>query len=149
MFSASWSTDSPLQSFIRDQRGPAYQDLRPGKSDVTATFPVYQDLEQILADPSLDHPDSRVAQVMATASGYAYSDVGTMAMMMTRLGLPRWSSSGRSERSVAITRGPYAEPVRRARPVPSARLRLHCQHRAGRLEEHPLGGGSHDELADR
>jgi hypothetical protein len=84
-----WPTDAPLQSFVRDQIGPTYRDLRPGKPDLTPTFPVYQELSARLVDKNLTHPDPMVAQVLATAAGYAYSDVGTVSMMMTRLGLER------------------------------------------------------------
>ncbi len=53
----------------------------------TATFPAYPELATLLADPDLSHPDPTTAQVMSTAAGYAYGDIGTVAMMMTRMGL--------------------------------------------------------------
>jgi len=84
-----WPTDAPVQSFVRDQVGPSYDDLRPGKPSTSTTFPVYHQLSALLADKKVTHPDPMVAQVLATAAGYAYSDVGTVAMMMTRLGLER------------------------------------------------------------
>jgi hypothetical protein len=40
-----------------------------------------------MADPRLEHPNPDIARALGTAAGYAYSDVGTVAMMMTRLGL--------------------------------------------------------------
>ena len=76
-------------SRICDQVGPSYDDLRPGKPSTSATFPVYPDLVETLTKDGLRHPDPMVAQVLSTAAGYAYSDVGTVAMMMTRLGLER------------------------------------------------------------
>jgi len=89
MTSSPWPADAPLQSFVRDQIGPSYSDLRPGKPPVTATYPVYHQLSALLTDKEVSHPDPTVAHVLATAAGYAYSDVGTMAMIMTRLGLER------------------------------------------------------------
>ena len=65
---------------------PTYQQLRPLKQTVTATFPVYHDLVDALVAP-MGHPDPRVAHVLAPCAGYAYSDESTVAMMMARLGL--------------------------------------------------------------
>jgi len=89
MTSSPWPTVAPMQSFIRDQVGPTFDDLRPGKPRVTGTFPVYDHLSALMVDKKVTHPDPMVAQVLASAAGYAYSDVGTVAMMMTRLGLQR------------------------------------------------------------
>lgn len=80
-------SDDNLQGFVYDQVGPSFTDLRPGKPATTATFPAYPDLVEILAKDGLSHPDPAAGQVLATCSGYAYSDVGTVAMMMTRMGL--------------------------------------------------------------
>jgi len=67
--------------------GPTYQELRPGKPATTATFPAYPDLVETMVKDGLAHPDPAIAHVLATCAGYAYSDVGTVAMMMTRMGL--------------------------------------------------------------
>jgi hypothetical protein len=74
-------------SIIRDQVGPSFAALRPGKPPTTPTFPVYPKLTATMANGRLAHPDETLAQVLATCAGYAYSDVGTVAMMMTRMGL--------------------------------------------------------------
>ncbi|AZG46541.1 lipase family protein [Gordonia insulae] len=55
-------------------------------------FPVYDDLSTtLLAGPdSADEADRMaIAHTLAVASGYAYSDVGTEAQMMTRMGLEK------------------------------------------------------------
>ncbi len=66
---------------------PPYAQLRPARAEaVTRAFPVYHDLEQKLAKPRA-HPDPIAAHVLATCSGYAYSDAGTVAMIAARLGL--------------------------------------------------------------
>lgn len=80
-------TAPDAQSFVRDQVGPSFEALRPGKQATTATFPAYADLAGLLSKDGMRHPDPAVGQVLATAAGYAYSDVGTVAMMMTRMGL--------------------------------------------------------------
>ena len=73
--------------FVLDQVGPSFRDLRPGKPAVTSTFPAYPDLIELLTKEGLDHPHPAIGQVLATGAGYAYSDAGTVAMMMTRMGL--------------------------------------------------------------
>jgi hypothetical protein len=78
----------PLNSFVRDQVGPSYRDLRPLKDETSTTFPVYPDLNEALVDtPSQDQPAAHIAHALAVCAGYAYSDAGTVSMMMTRLGL--------------------------------------------------------------
>lgn len=78
----------PLTSFVRDQIGPSYQDLRPLKDQTTSTFPVYPGLADTLADTMSEaQPHEQIAHALAVCAGYAYSDVGTVASMMTRLGL--------------------------------------------------------------
>lgn len=79
----------PVRSFVSDQVGPSFEDLRPAKPATTSTFPVHADLAALLARDGLAHPDPVAAQVLSTAAGYAYSDAGTVAMMMTRMGLER------------------------------------------------------------
>jgi hypothetical protein len=70
----------------RHARAPSYQTLRPLKGTVTSTFPVYRGLADRLA---AEHgfPDATAAHVLATCAGYAYSDEGTVSMIMARLGL--------------------------------------------------------------
>jgi hypothetical protein len=80
-------TDETPRSLIRDQVGPSYEQLRPGKPTTTSTFPAYPDLVATMTKVDLSHPDPTLGQVLATCAGYAYSDVGTVAMMMTRMGL--------------------------------------------------------------
>lgn len=84
-----WQADAGPQSVIRDQVGPTYEELRPGKPTTTSTFPAYPDLVARMAKDGLAHPDPAIAQVLATCAGYAYSDVGTVSMMMTRMGLEK------------------------------------------------------------
>jgi hypothetical protein len=90
MNAAPWQSNPSnegQQSVIRDQVGPTYADLRPGKPTTTSTFPAYPDLVATMAKDGLAHPDPAIGQVLATCAGYAYSDVGTVSMMMTRMGL--------------------------------------------------------------
>jgi hypothetical protein len=83
---APWQPGEQQRGFVHDQVGPSFENLRPGKPATTSTFPAYPNLVEVLAgEPS--HPDPAIGQVLATAAGYAYSDVGTVAMMMTRMGL--------------------------------------------------------------
>lgn len=80
------TTEEP-HGFVRDAVGPSYEALRPGREPTTGSFPVHPDLSALMSKDGLAHPDPAVAQVLATAAGYAYSDAGTVAMMMTRMGL--------------------------------------------------------------
>lgn len=82
-----WQPSPAPTSVIRDQVGPTYEDLRPGKATTTSTFPAYPDLAATMAKDGLAHPDPAIGHVLATCAGYAYSDVGTVSMMMTRMGL--------------------------------------------------------------
>lgn len=70
-------------------RAPGYRELRPMRKSeevTSATFPVYRDLAERLlaAGPGADE---RVAHVLGTCAGYAYSDAETVAMIMARMGL--------------------------------------------------------------
>jgi hypothetical protein len=66
--------------------GPSLDELRPVKTTRTATFPVHADLVSVLADTKT-HPDETVASVLAVLAGYAYSESGTVPVMMARMGL--------------------------------------------------------------
>jgi hypothetical protein len=70
---------------FNDCTAPSYQVLRP-LLPATKTFPVFADLvDQLLV--THEHPDPVIAYVLAVCSAYAYSDAGTVAMIMARLGL--------------------------------------------------------------
>lgn len=71
---------------ILDSRAPSYADLRPLKPARSESFPVYGDLAARLV-ATARHPDDTVAHVLATCSGYAYSQADTVAMIMARMGL--------------------------------------------------------------
>jgi len=81
----------PVRSgvFARDTRAPDPEALEPLK-DVAAMprFPVYEKLANVLNE-TVDHPDDKVAHVLATCAGYAYSTDETVAMIMSRMGLER------------------------------------------------------------
>lgn len=67
---------------------PPYSVLRSMHGEpTTPTFPVYQHLVESLLDAN--DPDATVRHVLAVGAGYAYSDAGTVATMMARLGLDR------------------------------------------------------------
>ena len=70
-----------------------WSDLRPVKG-APATgkksqgFPVYVDLESVLANPGpVEEPDPIARHVCSVLAGWAYSDADTVATMMSRLGL--------------------------------------------------------------
>jgi hypothetical protein len=65
---------------------PSYEVLRPLKPPRTPAFPVYPDLVDRLVS-ACEHPDPLLAHVLATCSGYSYSDGATVATMMARIGL--------------------------------------------------------------
>jgi hypothetical protein len=66
--------------------GPSYGELRRLSRGV-GSFPIIPDLTGKLANaPS--QPNETIARVLGTCAGYAYSDMATVATMMTRLGLP-------------------------------------------------------------
>lgn len=65
---------------------PSYERLRPLRPALTPSFPVYRDLADRLAGGT-EHPDATVAHALATCSGYSYSDAGTVATIMARMGL--------------------------------------------------------------
>jgi hypothetical protein len=71
---------------VQDTIAPKYTYLRPMKRPESQDFPVYKKLVDILAQ-STEHPDKDIAHVLATCSGYAYSDADTLAMIMARMGL--------------------------------------------------------------
>src|SRR4051812_29349704 len=54
-----------------------------------APFPVYPDLPARLlhAHVGTDERDATVAHALAAGAGYCYSDLGTVAMIMSRLGM--------------------------------------------------------------
>ncbi|HWF73559.1 MAG TPA: lipase family protein [Solirubrobacteraceae bacterium] len=71
---------------IRDVAAPSPSQLRPLKPNRTATFPVFPDLVDTLVAAS-KHPADIVAYAMAVCCAYSYSDTGTVAMIMARMGL--------------------------------------------------------------
>jgi hypothetical protein len=76
---------------MREDQGvaPTVADLRPVRPP-NPTFPVYADLVELLSrpDPGLVPAVDPVPHVLAVAAAYSYaSDVGTLATLMTRLGL--------------------------------------------------------------
>jgi hypothetical protein len=71
---------------VRDYAAPSYAELRPLKPERTETFPVFDDLVDQLVSAK-KHPDAVVAYAMAVCCAYAYSDTGTVAMIMARMGL--------------------------------------------------------------
>ena len=75
---------------IEKSIAPPLSTLRPTKPTSSATFPVYHDLEALLAE-ELQQPEKQppatVAHTLAVAAGYAYSDAKTVSMMLARMGL--------------------------------------------------------------
>jgi hypothetical protein len=65
---------------------PPLGKLRPVKSKDSPGFPVHPGLCDTLAN-AVEHPDGTVASVLSVLTGYAYSDTGTVPVMMSRLGL--------------------------------------------------------------
>lgn len=78
-------------SVIRDQVGPSTSEIRPYSAPTSSTFPVIDNLlGKMLQSPNPKDPAvPEIARALATCAGYAYSDVGTVATMMTRMGLER------------------------------------------------------------
>jgi len=87
--------------FIAQSLGPSLNDLRPLKPVVAAgsqekgQFPVYPDLQSLMASPAVEHPDPTIAHAMAVATTYAYASVpgfceepDTLARIMARMGMP-------------------------------------------------------------
>src|SRR6478736_7785511 len=75
---------------IEKSIAPPLSTLRPTKPTSSATFPVYHDLEALLAEEQQQpekQPPTTVAHTLAVAAGYAYSDVKTVSMMLARMGL--------------------------------------------------------------
>jgi Lipase (class 3) len=72
--------------WVRDTRGPSREQLRPYGPRDTPGFPVYPDLESHLLAAE-EHPDPVIAHVLATCAAYSYSDAGTLATIMARMGL--------------------------------------------------------------
>ncbi|MEU6257853.1 lipase family protein [Streptomyces sp. NPDC047043] len=76
-------------------KGPSYTALRPCKPETDpSSFPVYPDLvERLVEDKHQPDVDGVVPHVLATCAAYSYagfeqhSDVQTLSMIMTRLGL--------------------------------------------------------------
>ncbi len=75
---------------IEKSIAPPLPTLRPTKPTSSATFPVYHDLEALLAEEEQQpdqQPPATVAHTLAVAAGYAYSDAATVSMMLARMGL--------------------------------------------------------------
>jgi hypothetical protein len=75
---------------IEKSIAPPLSTLRPTKPTLSATFPVYPDLEASLAEEQQqpdNKPPATVAHTLAVAAGYAYSDAETVSMMLARMGL--------------------------------------------------------------
>ena len=75
---------------IEKSIAPPLSTLRPTKPTSSATFPVYHDLEALLAEEEQQpdqQPPATVAHTLAVAAGYAYSDAKTVSMMLARMGL--------------------------------------------------------------
>ena len=75
---------------IEKSIAPPLSTLRPIKPTSSDTFPVYHDLEALLAEEeqqSDQQPPATVAHTLAVAAGYAYSDAATVSMMLARMGL--------------------------------------------------------------
>ena len=75
---------------IEKSIAPPLSTLRPTKPTSSATFPVYRDLEALLAEEEQQpdqQPPATVAHTLAVAAGYAYSDAATVSMMLARMGL--------------------------------------------------------------
>ena len=75
---------------IEKSIAPPLPTLRPTKPTSSATFPVYHDLEALLAEEEQQpdqQPPATVAHTLAVAAGYAYSDAKTVSMMLARMGL--------------------------------------------------------------
>ncbi len=70
----------------KDVDAPSFAELRPLKPKRTKTFPVFHDLVDTLVGTK-KQPDDVIAYAMAVCCAYAYSDTGTVAMIMARLGL--------------------------------------------------------------
>src|SRR6476620_30228 len=70
---------------IEKSIAPPLSTLRPTKPTSSATFPVYHDLEALLAEEQ--QQPATVAHTLAVAAGYAYSDAKTVSMMLARMGL--------------------------------------------------------------
>src|SRR6478609_2007851 len=75
---------------IEKSMAPTLSTLRPTKPTSSATFPVYHNLEALLAEEEQQpdqQPPATVAHTLAVAAGYAYSDAATVSMMLARMGL--------------------------------------------------------------
>jgi hypothetical protein len=70
----------------RQDQAPSYTELRPVKG-LTPTFPVYKNLVEHLVGVPRGTYDATARHVCAVASGWAYADSDTAAMMTARLGL--------------------------------------------------------------
>ena len=71
---------------IEKSIAPPLPTLRPTKPTSSATFPVYQDLEALLAEEEQQPDQQPPAHTLAVAAGYAYSDAATVSMMLARMG---------------------------------------------------------------
>jgi Lipase (class 3) len=74
---------------IEKSVAPPLSTLRPTMPTSSPTFPVYHDLEALLAKAELAEAKNPVAHTLAVAAGYAYSDAETVSMMLARMGLQK------------------------------------------------------------
>jgi hypothetical protein len=84
--------------------GPTVADLRPVRPP-NRTFPVYADLAGLLSDPDpgLEPGVDPVPHVLSVAAAYSYAaGVGTLATLMTRMGLEQCTCYVVSERVDAL-----------------------------------------------
>jgi hypothetical protein len=73
---------------IDQQRAPSYDVLRPFKATRTPGFPVYKDLvDDLVQGKNVTAPNWKIAHVLGTCAGYAYSKKPTVAMIMARMGM--------------------------------------------------------------
>lgn len=73
---------------LHQMKAPTLEALRPFKRQGALGFPVYADLvQELLAAQEISAPSWRIAHVLGTCAGYAYSQRPTVAMIMARMGL--------------------------------------------------------------
>src|SRR3954469_2830233 len=93
--------------------GPTVADLRPVRPP-NPTFPVYADLAGLLSDPDpgLEPGADPVPHVLSVAAAYSYADdAGTLATLMTRMGLEQCTCSVISERVDALVIDAHAAVI--------------------------------------
>lgn len=73
---------------ITQETAPSYDVLRPFKPPRTAGFPVYGDLvDELVQARDIPAPNWKIAHLLGTCAGYAYSAAPTVATIMARMGL--------------------------------------------------------------